>query len=138
MAPARRLLTPLGVILCVLTFGAAQAPVGPDLSGCWSGRWSNCNNTHTGPLHATFCKCEGDSYRVNFHGRFFKLIPFRYSVVLNVTKREADKVYLAGESNLGKLFGTFTYTAEATNDHFDAHYSSCKYQGTFDLKRCCP
>ena len=122
---------------CATLTGADNPAIGPELTGCWSGRWTNCNNPHSGPLHATFCKCGDDAYRVNFHGRFFKLIPFRYSVVLNVTKREGDRVYLAGESQLGRLFGTFTYTAEATEDCFLCHYSSCKYQGTFDLKRCC-
>jgi hypothetical protein len=73
---------------------------------------------------------------VTFTGRFFKVLPFRYTVTLNVTRQEGDKVYLAGESYLGRLFGTFTYDAWATDGDFEANYSSRRYQGQFILRRC--
>jgi len=107
-----------------------------DLCGAWSGHWEDCKSGHCGPLQATFCKCDDTHYKVTFTGRFFKVFPFRYSVVLNVIDQKGDKFYLAGESNLG-LFGTFTYQAEATATDFVAHYSSCRYEGKFVLSRCC-
>jgi hypothetical protein len=107
-----------------------------DLSGSWSGHWANSNNCHTGPLHAHFCKSGENCYRVEFHGRFMKILPFRYSVVLTIKETKGDQVILEGESHLGRLFGTFTYTAQANDCDFVAHYSSCKYQGSFVLKRC--
>jgi hypothetical protein len=116
---------------------AADSTCGPDLSGCWTGCWQDDCSGHHGPLRATFCKCDDTHYQVTFSGRFFKVLPFRYTVVLTVTKQAADKVWLEGESDLGRLFGTFTYRAEATCTHFVADYSSCRYQGRFILNRGC-
>ena len=109
-----------------------------DLTGNWSGHWVDTKSGHTGPLHATFRKCDDDHYRVTFTGRFFKVIPFRYSVELTVTGRDQDKVFLTGEQNLGPLFGSFTYSAEATACDFVAHFCSRRYQGDFILKNCSP
>jgi hypothetical protein len=108
-----------------------------DLTGRWVGHWEDCRSGHSGPLRATFCKCDDTHYRANFQGRFFGVIPFRYSVTLTVTAQEKDKVTLAGESYLGRLFGTFTYNAQATDSDFVADYSSCRYEGKFVLRRCC-
>ena len=107
-----------------------------DLTGSWSGHWQDCRSGHSGKLWAEFCKCDDCHYRVTFTGRFFKIFPFRYSVVLNAIQ-EGDKVVLMGENNLGLLFGTFTYQGEATATDFFAHFSSCRYQGIFVLSRCC-
>jgi hypothetical protein len=106
-----------------------------DLSGRWTGCWVD-DGGHHGPLKATLCPCGADRYRATFTGRFFRIVPFRYTVVLAVTGRQGDKVLLAGESDLGRLFGTFTYQAEASTTDFIATYRSCRYQGQFNLKRC--
>jgi len=108
-----------------------------DLCGCWSGCWKSCCTRHHGPLKATFCKIDDTHYCVHFRGRFCVVLPFRYSVVLTVTKREGDKVFLEGDSDLGRLFGTFHYEAVATATEFKAVYTSCKDEGRFDLTRCC-
>jgi hypothetical protein len=55
--------------------------------------------------------------------------------VLPESRLFGDKVYLAGESYLGRLFGTFTYDAWATDGDFEANYSSPRYQGQFILRR---
>lgn len=123
------------VLTCLLGLAVVPAAQATDLSGCWSGCWQDCKSGHHGPLKATFCKCDDAHYRVTFSGRFFAVIPFRYSVVLTVTGQDGDKVLLSGESNLGLLFGTFTYHAEATASEFTAHFSSRRYEGRFDLKR---
>jgi hypothetical protein len=109
-----------------------------DLTGNWSGHWVDTKSGHTGPLHATFRQCDEDHYRVTFTGRFFKVFPFRFHAVLTVTGREGDNVWLTGEQNLGPLFGTFSYTAEASATDFTAHFCSRRYQGDFILRKCCP
>lgn len=131
--PAPIRLFAIAVVL-VATQGFARAG---DLAGSWSGSWQSCTSGHKGPLHATFCKIDDSHYRASFHGRFFVVVPFRYSVTLTVTGQEGDKVTLAGESYLGRLFGTFHYTAEATDCEFTASYTSCRDDGRFVLKRCC-
>jgi len=105
-----------------------------DLSGCWHGTWDDCNSGHSGPLRATISKCDDQHYRAVFTGRFFKVIPFRFETVLEVTGQADDKVLLSGESRLG-MFGTFRYSAEASSTNFTANYSSRRYEGQFLLSR---
>lgn len=132
-----RTLTRLVVISLALASFSSKVHAG-DLTGNWSGYWEDCLSGHSGPLRGTFCKCDDNHYRVTFSGRFFKVVPFRYTVVLTVVGQEGDKVLLAGQSDLGPLFGTFTYRAEATDTHFVSDYCSRRYQGKFVLDRCCP
>lgn len=106
-----------------------------DLSGCWTGSWQSCTTGHQGPLRAEFTQCGADAYRVTFTGRFFKLIPFRYTVTLDVVSEDADGVVLAGSSYLGRMFGTFSYRATADECRFTANYSSKKDSGVFRLTR---
>ena len=101
-----------------------------------TGSWESCISGHKGPLHANFCKIDDCHYQVRFGGRFFKIIPFHYTVTLAVTGQDQDKVLLTGDSYLGRLFGTFHYQAEATDCEFSATYTSCEDQGIFKLKRC--
>ncbi|OAI40361.1 hypothetical protein AYO40_04835 [Planctomycetaceae bacterium SCGC AG-212-D15] len=136
-----RLATPASLIaIAILLLGstlssAADAPCcPPDLSGRWSGHWESCPTGHCGPLHARFCKIDDCHYRVNFHGRFFKVIPFRYSVTLNVTGTADGVVFLSGEKRL-LGFGTFTYQAQATDCSFTATYCSRSDTGRFELTR---
>ena len=113
---------------------AAQQAYAVDLSGCWEGCWaSNCTRHH-GPLKATFVKC-GESYDVHFRGRFFGILPFKYSVTLKVVEDTGDAVTLSGSHYLGRMFGTFTYTAHATECQFTANYDSCKDNGVFKLSK---
>jgi hypothetical protein len=128
---------PRFLFLALALFILASPARATDLAGSWSGHWIDTNNGHTGPLRATFRKCDEDHYRVTFSGRFFKVIPFRYTVVLSVTGREGDKVFLTGAQKI-PLFGTFTYTAEAEATDFVAHFCARRYQGELVLRRCCP
>ena len=123
----------LGLLLMVPV--AATPAAAADLSGSWSGSWQSCTTGHKGPLFATFCKCGEDAYRVEFSGRFFKIFPFRYSVVLRVVEDTGHEVTLAGSSFLGRLFGTFTYRATADACHFTAGYRSKKDSGSFRLQK---
>lgn len=106
-----------------------------DLSGCWTGSWQSCTTGHSGVLRARFTRCGETQYRVDFSGRFCKLLPFRYSVMLDAVEDCGDRVTLAGSSFLGRLFGTFRYTASADGNAFTARYSSKKDSGRFDLRR---
>src|SRR5262245_38991907 len=66
-----------------------------DLSGCWSGTWQSCVTPHKGPLNAEFVRLDANTYEVFFNGRFFKLLPFKYSVVMTATEQNGV-VYLSG------------------------------------------
>src|SRR5262245_37416113 len=125
-----RILLSAVTLLLLTTAAHAQAP---DLTGCWRGFWEDCNTGHHGPLKAQFCKCDDCHYKVTFTGRFMKVVPFRYSVVLNVTGQDGDCVHLSGDSNLGLFFGTFHYDAVASDNEFAADFTSRRYQGRFVL-----
>ena len=118
----------------------ADGPAGavPDLTGSWSGSWESCKNGHHGPLHAEFCKiCDGE-YEVLFRGRFFKVVPFRYTTTLHVTGQQGDRVLLSASQRLGPVLGRFEMTAEATATEFTAHWCSGNDNGLFTLHRCGP
>lgn len=118
-----------------LVVASAMPACAVDLSGCWTGSWQSCSTGHSGVLRARFTRCGETQYRVDFSGRFCRLLPFRYSVTLDVVEDCGDRVTLAGSSFLGRLFGTFSYTAAADEDAFAARYSSTKDSGRFDLRR---
>ena len=122
-------------VLFVVLMTARQVSAS-DLSGSWKGYWQNSNNRHTGPIRATFVKLDESRYRVHFTGRFFKVLPFHYTVVLNVVESTGDSVRLEGSQYVGRRFGTFRYTADATDCDFAARYTSCKFQGKFVMTRC--
>lgn len=132
---ARRQNLPRCIAALVLTLLLAAPAAAVDLSGSWSGTWSSSTTGHAGPLRATFTPCGDGRYAVDFAGRFFKILPFRYSVTLHVVEDRGDCVVLSGSSWLGRMFGTFTYRAEASSCSFEARYSSKKDTGVFRLGR---
>lgn len=105
-----------------------------DLSGTWSGNWISDNSGHSGPMKAVFRSVGAESYEVTFSGRFFKVIPFRYKVVLSVKGKDGEKLLLSGNQRLFG-FGTFEYTAVADESSFSASYSSRKDNGRFELSK---
>jgi len=136
--PAGRIRSAVILAIALAAISAlASSSVAADLSGCWQGTWESCTSGHQGPLNATFCRISPTQYDVRFSGRFFKLIPFHYSVTLNVESENENSTTLAGSHDLGRLVGTFTFRANATASSFVANYSSCKDQGKFTLSRCC-
>lgn len=135
LPPGRTLLNSLVLATLLVWAGAAQHASAVDLSGCWEGCWaSNCTRHH-GPMKATFVKCGESSYQVAFRGRFFGVLPFKYDVTLNVVENNDETVTLSGSNYLGRMFGTFTYTATATDCQFNADYDSCKDNGVFKLTK---
>ncbi len=121
------------IVLLLLLFPAAANAI--DLSGCWSGTWNSCQTRHRGPLSAEFVRLGENQYEVFFRGRFFKVLPFQYSVVMTAAMQDGV-VQLSGSQYLGRMFGTFTFTAAATDCQFNANYSSCEDSGQFCLTRC--
>jgi hypothetical protein len=112
-----------------------------DLSGCWAGCWKSCATGHQGKLRATITKVDDTRYCARFSGTFFKIIPFRYSTMLNAAE-DGDAVKLSGSSYLGRLMGTFYYDGTANDCSFDMNYSACKDCGVFKMQReatcgCC-
>jgi hypothetical protein len=51
---------------------------------------------------------------------------------------EGDTVRLKGSSYLGRMFGTFCYSASADACQFRADYTSKKDRGVFSLKKVSP
>ena len=132
MPRPRQWLAPLLALILTLAVSPALAV---DLSGCWQGTWESTSTGHSGLLRATFTPCGDGRYAVDFSGRFFRILPFRYSVPLRVVEDRGDCVTLAGSSWLGRMFGTFSYRASADDCRFEACYSSAKDNGIFRLSR---
>jgi hypothetical protein len=136
LARSARLFRPLLALALALAMTTAAAAT--DLSGCWEGYWKSCSTGHNGKLRATISKLDDTRYCARFSGTFFKIVPFRYTTVLNATP-EGDGVKLSGESYLGRLMGTFYYDGSADDCNFSMNYSSCKDHGIFKMCRvsCC-
>jgi hypothetical protein len=133
--PPPRILGGFSALAFLLLFSTASYAA--DLSGCWSGTWQSCTTPHNGPLWAEFVPCGANQYEVHFRGRFFKLLPFKYSVTMAAEERDGV-VYLTGSQYLGRMFGTFSFDATATDTCFSANYSSCEDHGQFQMSRCGP
>lgn len=102
----------------------------------WSGRWSSDATSHSGPLHARIATTPAGDYRIAFRGRFFAVVPFRYSATLSpVGTGPGGEVYLAGEKRLGFGLGTFSTSAVVTPTTFDAEFRSKRDSGRFTLRR---
>jgi len=121
------------LIIFAGTLFAVQPATSADLSGRWAGHWENNNNPHKGPLRANLKKINSDQYRATFSGRFFKVIPFRYKVTLDVVEEGPSYVRMSGRSRAGRQ--SYQYTATSTGNSLVTHYSSKRYQGKFVLKR---
>ena len=124
----------LAALVAVALSGGLASAQEPNLSGRWSGYWVSESTGHTGPLKGRFKHVDDTHYRVVFTGRFFKVIPFRYSQKLEVVGGDGENVFLAGSSRLPG-FGTYEYSANATSREFHATYQSRRDRGAFILRR---
>jgi hypothetical protein len=130
----------LGLVLVLgpASVGTADAPGCNcvDLSGVWNcGYWKSFCSTHHGKLRARFVKCDACHYQVTFSGTFFMIIPFRYTVTMNVTGYGNGVVYLSASRNLPMFGGSFTMCGSASQCRFQANYTSKKDRGVFVLSR---
>lgn len=129
----------IGLFAAIVGFwcaGAATPAGAHDLSGRWDGTWSSQATPHHGPLHGNFRRAGASQYRVVFTGRFFRVIPFRYAVKLNIVCEGPQTVVLAGSSKL-LGFGEFRYHAVVNGNSFVASYQAKKDHGQFVLTRRC-
>jgi hypothetical protein len=119
-------------------FVLTQAATAQEVAGSWRGTWNDTRSGHQGPLKAAITKCDDTRYNAVFTGRFFGVFPFRFTAALTVTGHDGEAVLLSGSSNLGVMFGTFTYSARVTQNCFVADFCSRRYQGRFVMERACP
>ena len=126
------------VIVSFLMIFAGSFSTAADLSGAWKGTWANSNNRHTGPLRGRFTALNDSQYRVIFRGRFFGVLPFRYSVVLDADEQEDGSIRLHGSTFVSRRYGTFEYDATVRDGHFESTYTSSKFQGTFSMDQRSP
>jgi hypothetical protein len=108
---------------------------GPALTGTWSGGWHSQTTGHKGPLRADIRPTGNGNYTATFTGKFFKVIPFRYQMQLNVIANDGKQLQLAGSKKLGPLMGYYSYNATVTGGNFLATYRTKRDRGTFTLRR---
>jgi len=126
----------LALVACALFADQPATANAHDLSGRWSGHWASHKSPHHGPLNGKFRRVDAGHYRVTFTGRFFRVIPFRYAVKMNIVCEGPQSVVLAGSSKL-LGFGEFRYHAVVNGNSFVANYQSPKDCGEFVLRRDC-
>ena len=123
------------VAVLVLSSSQLQAAEKLDLSGKWSGSWRSEISDHTGPLKAKFEVLDDSKVQARFSGRFFKFIPFRFNVLLEIVETKDGVVILKGKEDLGRTLGTYTYNATYSKGKFVAKYSTDKDKGVFEVSR---
>lgn len=131
---------PMLLMLVALVFGglphvSAQEAHSGSLTGSWSGGWYSQTTGHKGPLQANIRPTSDGHYTATFTGKFFKVIPFRYEMKLNVVGDDGTNLRLAGSKKLGPLMGYYSYQATVSGNHFSASYRTKRDQGTFSLRR---
>lgn len=125
-----------GLLVATFLLAATSAALAVDLSGCWEGNWVSCQSGHKGKLRANITRIDACHYEARFTGTFFKILPFRYSVVLTLVEDTGEVVHLKGSKDLGKIAGgCYYYTSQATCCCFHTDYCSKKDHGTFDMQR---
>ena len=105
------------------------------LSGAWSGGWHSQTTGHKGPLNADIRPSSSGNYSATFSGKFFKIIPFRYQMQLNVISQDGNQLELAGTKKLGPLMGYYSYRAVVQDGQLSANYRTKRDRGTFTLRR---
>jgi len=106
-----------------------------DLEGKWNGTWRSEVSDHKGPLKAKFEVLDETKVRAKFSGRFFKIIPFRFDVVLDVVGSKEGVTTLKGSQDLGRTLGKYDYTAKYSKGKFVAEYATDKDKGIFEVSR---
>ena len=123
------------IVLLVLLPIHIQAQDKLDLEGKWSGSWRSEISEHTGPLKAKFEVLDDSKVQARFTGRFFKFIPFRFNVTLEVVDIKDGVATLKGREDLGRTLGTYTYNATYSKGKFVAKYTTEKDKGVFEVSR---
>ena len=116
---------------------AAQANAGEleNLSGNWAGPWNSEISGHQGPLKAKITVAGEDVVKARFTGRFFKVVPFKFNVTLNVTSQKDGVTKLSGKEDLGRALGTYHYDVTYKANEFVAKYHTDKDKGVFQVRK---
>lgn len=113
----------------------AQEIMPPSLTGSWNGSWNSQTTGHQGPLSANIRPTGDGNYSATFTGKFFKVIPFRYQMKLQVVGANDGVLHLAGSKKLGPLMGYYSYNATVSGNSFSASYRTKRDSGTFFMRR---
>ncbi len=113
----------------------AQEIMPPSLTGSWTGGWNSQTTGHQGPLRASIRPTGDGHYSATFTGKFFKVIPFRYQMNLQVVGASDGVLQLAGSKKLGPLMGYYSYNATVSGNSFSASYRTKRDSGTFFMHR---
>jgi len=106
-----------------------------NLSGNWSGNWSSEISGHEGPLKARFTVTGETKVQAKFSGRFFKLVPFKFNVTLDVVSQKDGVTKLQGKHDLGRALGVYHYDVTYKGDEFIANYKTDKDKGVFAVSK---
>ncbi|MBA61953.1 MAG: hypothetical protein CMJ76_06250 [Planctomycetaceae bacterium] len=123
------------LILALIMSLPIQANAGElnNLSGNWSGQWSSDISNHKGTLKAKFTVLNEKQVQARFNGRFFKLIPFKFIVTLDVVSQKEGVTKLKGKHDLGRALGIYHYDVTYKGNEFIAKYHTDKDKGVFQV-----
>ena len=135
MQPTRKLSAVTMTI--VAFFMAAQVNAGDlsNLTGTWTGTWNSEISGHEGPLKAKFTISDANVVSARFTGRFFKIVPFKFLVKLDVTSQKDGVTKLSGKQDLGRALGVYHYDVTYQANEFVAKYHTDKDKGVFQVKK---
>ncbi len=131
----RSLIPALVVVTTFVSAQAAGSAAASDPSGAWTGEWVSSQTGHHGPIKAHLRQIDGCTYRACFCGRFLGVVPFAYSVPMQVTGRTATGSTILTAQSWLPGFGDFTCRATVSNCQLNACYSSPKDTGRFTMTR---
>ena len=126
------------VFTVLLSFGAIsdlQSAELAELKGNWSGTWRSDISEHEGPLKAKFEVKSDEQVEARFSGRFFKVIPFKFIVILDVVSSGNGVIKLKGKQDLGRTLGTYHYDVTFKENEFVAKYHTDKDKGVFQVSK---
>ena len=131
----RKTITASLVFFSVFITSHANAGDLENLSGTWSGTWNSEISGHEGPLKAKFAVSDKDVVSARFTGRFFKIVPFKFNVKLNVISQKDGVTKLSGKHDLGRALGTYHYDVTYKGNEFVAKYHTDKDKGVFQVNK---
>lgn len=117
--------------------GAKHSPTSQDeFAGRWEGWWKSVKHPdHGGRLRCIFTKLDGQHYRGDFRANWF-VAASSYTATFQTKRAPGGRLRLAGEENLGWLFGgVYRYDGFVSPTHFYAAYSSRYDDGAFEMRR---
>ena len=106
-----------------------------NLNGNWSGNWKSELSGHEGPLKAKFTVSGETKVQAWFTGRFFKIVPFKFNVSLDVVSQKDGVTKLQGKQDLGRALGVYHYDVTYKGNEIIAKYKTDKDKGVFSVSK---